>query len=327
LPLRVVNENELAGRPVSGGPLFCGRSFFWQYFRFFRVIGWVIGRVTGKLLGALLGLSLCIVGGLNSATANTLGPSHSDYNCAYQSTDRAANSAANEAANKTAIQGERVTVEAATDGDTVVLKDGRRVRIIGINAAELSKKSERALKQEATEARDIITSLISEADYLTLVYGNEAQDRYGRVLAHLLLPNGQSLASEVLARGLAAATAVSPNTRCAEHYYRIERAARGQKKGLWQHTDNPWFGNNVGTNSIQGFHILTTQIKSITLKRSRWHIELTNDVMVYSNLSLISESESKEWVGKNVEVRGWFGRRNGRTSVSLHHRQNLFLLQ
>lgn len=244
-------------------------------------------------------------------TANT---SHRDHACATRASTGAP------------VPSERVRVEGVTDGDTVILDDRRKVRIIGINAAELSKKSERALKADAIAARDLIAELVAEADYLTLVPGDEQQDRYGRVLAHLLLPNGRSLATELLARGLAAATAVAPNTRCAEHNHRIESAARGQGKGLWKHQDNPWFAHNISTNSIQGFHILNTHIESITQKRNGWQIELANKVRVYAKPKLINEPDANQWIGRPVEVRGWFGRRDGHVSVTLHHPSNLTLL-
>lgn len=246
--------------------------------------------------------------------------SHSDYQCAIASAESVLGNTSNAAAI------ERVTIETVTDGDTVVLSDRRKVRIIGINTAELSKKSERTLKAEAMAARDLINKLASQASHLTLVTGDESRDRYGRVLAHLLLPDGRSLATLLLEQGLAAATAVAPNTRCAEHFYRIEQVARGQNRGIWQHANNPWFAKDVSTNSIQGFHILQAPVKSVEKKRSRWRIELANGVRVYAKEHLLNRAEANELVGNTVEARGWFGRRDGRVSINMHHRKNLTTL-
>lgn len=299
----MVNDSQSAGRPVSGGPLFCARRFF------------------------TLCASLCLAAGLSAC----LYERHQTpaYGYASERVAKSSHHHGHECATTTqsgeSASSEQVSIDSVTDGDTVVLSDRRKVRIIGINSAELSKTSERALKADALAARDLISQLVAETDYVTLVPGDEPKDRYGRVLAHLLLPNGRSIATELLARGLAAATAVGPNTRCAEHNHRIERAARGQSKGLWQHRDNPWFANNIGTNSIQGFHILSTRVESIQQKRNSWHIELANDVLVYAKRDLIEEQAVQSWVGKRVEVRGWFGRRDGRVSVNLHHPSNLVL--
>jgi len=51
------------------------------------------------------------------------------------------------------LRTEQATIERVTDGDTVVLDDQRRVRLIGINAAELNAKSPklRAAAQQATD--------------------------------------------------------------------------------------------------------------------------------------------------------------------------------
>ncbi len=301
----MVTDCKSAGHPVSGGPLFCGRK----------------NRLA--FLCTILCLGVLTLGSVQANTKNQpiqqgqrhqqdqKAPiSHRDYQCA---TAALSGNAATE----------RVTVEGVSDGDTLVLSDRRKVRIIGINAAELSKKSERALKKDAEAARDVIKQLISKAAYLTLVAGDETEDNYGRTLAHLLLPDGSSLATELLARGLAAATAIEPNTRCADHYLRIERAARNQNRGIWQHTNNPWLAKGISTNRIQGFHILTRRVKSVKNKRKGWLIKLDNNVMVYAHQHLMDKKYANALIDKTVEIRGWFGRKDGRVSVNLHHLSNL----
>jgi len=218
---------------------------------------------------------------------------------------------------------ESVQVQHVTDGDTVVLSDNRRVRIIGINAPEMAKASERILHGEANAARDVINEVLAKNSSLQMVIGNEAQDQYGRTLAHLLLPNGENLATHLLARGLAAATAVSPNVRCAEYFLRIESVAREQARGVWQYAKNPWLASIDNRRELRGFHILHDTVTAVNQRRNDWVMELKSGANVVGKATLFSKEQWQALVNKPIEVRGWFGRHKGRTRVRLHHPVNL----
>ena len=218
---------------------------------------------------------------------------------------------------------EPVQIQRVSDGDTVVLSDGRKVRIIGINAPELSKKSEKTLRTEAINAHKFVEQLAANSASTSLVLGDDPLDRYGRVLAHLFFDNNRSLAEELLSQGLAAATTVHPNSRCAEHNLRIERVARQHRRGVWQYDNNPWFAKQASAQAIKGFHILTSAVENVNKRKRNWEIELANDVVIRAKVKLLSTEYANSLVNKTVEIRGWFGQHNGITSVRLHHRTNL----
>ena len=279
-----------AGRPVKGGPLFCA---------------------------ALL---------LTIASPTAAALETNDTNSPGSSVDlaRPPSVLANEqCATASGAMHEPVQIHRVSDGDTIVLSDGRKVRIIGINAPELSKKSESALRADAEAAREFVEQLAADSTETTLVVGEESVDRYGRVLAHVFFDKQRSLAAELLARGLAAASAVSPNTRCAELNQHIEHIARQQRQGVWQNPNNPWFGKTVPAKSIKGFHILTAVVKTVRKRKQIWDIELSNGVLIRAKTSLLPENEANKLTNKTIEVRGWFGQNNNFTSVRLHHRINL----
>lgn len=284
----MVNAIESAGRPVKGGPLFCAQRN-----------STLTLRVSVLCASALWALTI-------ATPASSANPNH-DYSCATA----------------TGARHEPVQIQRVSDGDTVVLDDGRKVRIIGVNAPELSKKSEKALYAEADAAGELIKLIMAESKEVSLVLGDDAADRYGRVLAHLFFDQDRSVAGELLTRGLAAATAVSPNTRCAEHNQRLERVAREQKRGVWQYANNPWFGKNAKAPSIKGFHILTAVATDVRKRKKNWEIRLSNGVVVRAKTALLSDNEALNLTNKTLEVRGWFGHYNGTTSVRLHHRTNL----
>lgn len=96
----------------------------------------------------------------------------------------------------------QVEVQRVVDGDTVRLKDGRSVRMIGLNAPETGKKG-RPDEPFAVAARERLQALVQASDgRVGLVPGREAKDHYGRTLAHLYGANGRNLEAQLLADGL-----------------------------------------------------------------------------------------------------------------------------
>ncbi len=95
----------------------------------------------------------------------------------------------------------RVEVQRVVDGDTVRLKDGRSVRMIGVNAPETAKRG-RGDEPYAVAARQRLQALVAASEgRVGLVPGRERKDRYGRTLAHLYGADGENLEARLLAEG------------------------------------------------------------------------------------------------------------------------------
>ena len=73
-----------------------------------------------------------------------------------------------------------VTVAKILDGDTVILADGRHVRLIGINAPETGKK-DRPEQPLARQAKKYLQSLL-RTGRIKLTPGKQPRDHYGRTL-------------------------------------------------------------------------------------------------------------------------------------------------
>ncbi|MCS7315255.1 MAG: thermonuclease family protein [Bryobacterales bacterium] len=110
------------------------------------------------------------------------------------------------------------------DGDTIeVLKDGRpaRVRLYGIDTPERGQPFGNAARRFTGEQCFGRTVLLRE-------YG---ADRYGRILAEVILPDGRVLNQELVRAGLAWwYREYAPEARELE---RLEREARAARRGLW----------------------------------------------------------------------------------------------
>jgi micrococcal nuclease len=119
------------------------------------------------------------------------------------------------------------TVARVVDGDTLVCDDGVRVRLLLIDAPELSQSPfGAAAKQRLEELAGAGTVLAMEQDV-------EKLDRYGRTLAYLYLPDGRMVNEELLLSGMAVVSVHPPNVRHVERLRVAVDSARVALVGLW----------------------------------------------------------------------------------------------
>lgn len=119
----------------------------------------------------------------------------------------------------------------ALDGDSVVLSDGRQVRLIGINAPEIGVDG-RPDQPLARAAQRRLSGWVAGRP-VTLQFDQEKSDRHGRALAYVMLADGTDLQAQLAREGLAWCIAIPPNTARADAYCAAEREARAAKRGVW----------------------------------------------------------------------------------------------
>lgn len=170
--------------------------------------------------------------------------------------------------------GAAVRVARALDGDTLVLDDGRHVRLIGINAPELGKKGAPD-EPLAREAHAALVALIPRDKPVFLVPGKEPHDRYGRVLAHVFLADGRALQEVLLQQGHGFLVVIPPNLHYLARYRRAEASARGQALGVWRH---PYFvpvaSNRLGK-AQTGFRRVRGRIAKTWSSRNYFYFALS----------------------------------------------------
>lgn len=140
-------------------------------------------------------------------------------------------------------------VTRVVDGDTVVLSDDRKIRLIGVDTPELheSEKLERdiihtrrdkatiqALGEKAAE----FTRKLVEGKEVRVRYGRQKEDRYGRTLAYLYLRDGTFVNEEIIRRGFGNAYIKFP-FRHMKKFQRDEKTARESRRGLWGKDGGP----------------------------------------------------------------------------------------
>jgi len=128
--------------------------------------------------------------------------------------------------------GIRVEVVRVIDGDTVVLTDDRRVRLLGLDAPELASGGSGA-QCFASESAAFLTLTIARCEgRVRLETDRVACDRYGRTLAYLWDERGNML-NEVILREGYAVFMQGDAERWAERLAAAEAEARANRRGLW----------------------------------------------------------------------------------------------
>lgn len=126
-------------------------------------------------------------------------------------------------------QAERV--RHVVDGDTLVLEDNQRVRLIGVDTPEVDHpRYNRVGEPFGEEAKQYLKSRI-EGQEVQLESGSEAYDKYGRRLAFVYF-NNECLNESLLREGYAEAIRYLRYER-KEQYLALEEEARKAGKGMW----------------------------------------------------------------------------------------------
>ena len=117
-----------------------------------------------------------------------------------------------------------VGVKEVTDGDTIVLRNGEKVRYIGIDTPE----RDNPFFREASQANQQML----EGGRIKLEYDRDRRDRYGRLLAYVwadtLLIN-----AELIKMGMASVYLFAPNLKYRDRFIALQREARQRGEGIW----------------------------------------------------------------------------------------------
>jgi len=208
-----------------------------------------------------------------------------------------------------------------SDGDTLRLRDGRKIRLIGLNTPELARKGrpEQALAQEA---KQMLKKMFHTSQRVHLKYGTQRKDRYKRVLAHVFTKTGRNVTAELIAKGLGFAIVVPPNDWQSDCYFRLERQAIKQAKGIWAQPDYKVKLAHELSRKMTGFQRIQGRVSKIgQAKKSLW-LDLSPSFSVKVNrrsLKYFEKRPIENLVGVQIRVRGWVAYYNGKLRMSLRH--------
>ena len=216
---------------------------------------------------------------------------------------------------------EYVTVGYIYDGDTVRLKDGRKVRIIGIDAPEIARGDKRA-EPYADKARETIQQIIGEEKQLGLVFGQEKRDKYGRWLAHVYNDKGNNVSAELLKQGLAHLMIIPPNLQFAPCYSRQESLARKRHVGIWGLAKYQAVSAQKLVGNTHAYRVITGRITQIKYTKSSVLLSLGSKLVVripHEDKQRFSSLDINGLLNKSVTVRGTVYRTKQGLTMHLRH--------
>lgn len=120
------------------------------------------------------------------------------------------------------------SVQRVVDGDTVVLSSAGKVRLIGVDTPEVYGQRECFGEDASRYAKRQL-----EGQDVRYTVGEEARDRYGRLLAYVWLKDGRSFNAMLVAHGYATPLTIEPNSGYAPTFARLASRARQGGVGLW----------------------------------------------------------------------------------------------
>ena len=217
------------------------------------------------------------------------------------------NAAAQERCRLTALG--PANVAAVRDGRTLMLDDGRELRLAAIEVAD--------------DSRSALQSLIGGQPLRLERLGAES-DRYGRLVAFAFAGDAQqSLQAAMLEQGQARVSARIGDKACAVGLLTIERAARAARRGLWA---DPNFASlqaeNLARLQAEQGHFALVEGKVLSVRESgatiyvnfgrRWTRDFTVTILRRLGRSFAAGGiEPKQLEGRRIRVRGWVEQRGG----------------
>jgi len=218
------------------------------------------------------------------------------------------------------------------DGDTLRLKDGRSVRMIGINTTEI-RRDGKPSEPLAEQARETVRSMLGRNDIVGLRFDRERHDQYGRLLAHVYLADGQNIEEHLLKAGLAAQIVVPPNNDNIVCYRAAEQVARATQKGVWRDYYRPLPVEEVPAGA-RGFRVITGKVLRVGQSKKSWWInfmprpergEQGKGVAVRisrDDLGSFDVKQLRDLPGKTIIVRGWMYPYKKQQVMRLRHPAN-----
>lgn len=234
---------------------------------------------------------------------------------------------------------ETVQLASVYDGDTIRLKDGRKVRLIGINAPEMGRfekssagknKENRPAEPLAEASRDFLAALLKKADSITLRYDSESHDRYKRLLAHAFVDGQINVQAQLLKQGLAAVIAVPPNLWAHDCYIALERKAVLQRQGIWGLPYYEPIETEQLKADVSGFRRISGTVERIGRTAKSVWLNLSGNVSLRIDLRDWPNFKNFDYdglQGQRVIARGWLYQYKGRMQMGVRHPDSLEIHQ
>lgn len=217
------------------------------------------------------------------------------------------------------------SVHYVIDGDTVILTSGERIRLIGINAPEISHNG---LKGQVggIEAKKYLKHLLLN-QVVNVVYGVESNDHFGRSLAYLIRSDGMNVSIEMVKKGYATVSLHPPNLRHAAKLLLAQSDAERHQQGIWSiPTYRAKPVSQAYRTNVNAWGRYTAKVIRITRVKQGIKLWLKKDIYIWiDQTALANFPPIDSYLGKTIEMRGWVRKRGLFWSINALHRSQIVL--
>ena len=226
--------------------------------------------------------------------------------------------------------GGQATVTEIVDGDTVLLADGREVRLVGIQAPKLPLGRTNFRKWPLADRARSALATLTLGRTVSLFYGGRRVDRHSRQLAHLMLDDGRWVQRVLLSQGLARVYSFPDNRALVAEMLAAERAARAARAGIWGDgfyaiRSPAGLTRDIGTfQLVEGRVLDAARVRGTTYLNfgEDWRTDFT--IVVRNDSRAAFEEAGVDLLalqGRMVRVRGWLDNWNGPMIAATHPEQ------
>jgi micrococcal nuclease len=211
-------------------------------------------------------------------------------------------------------------VVAVIDGDTVILDNGRQVRLVGIQAPKLPLGRPGFAKWPlADEAKSALEGLVL-GRRVSLGYGGQNIDRHDRLLAHLFTDDGTWVQGALLTAGFARVYSFPDNRALVREMLVHERGSRQTDQGIWSH---PYYGvldPDASARHLDQYALVEGRVTDVAVVRGRTFLNYGPDWQSDFTVSVAARDWQRfedagispdDYPGRRIRVRGWLKSRNG----------------
>jgi micrococcal nuclease len=219
---------------------------------------------------------------------------------------------------------ETVQYQRVFDGDTILLQDGRKIRLIGINSPELARKG-KSSQAFAKKAKIQLKRILSAYQKINLSYDLVTKDKYNRTLAYVYLPDGTDVQVQMLRLGLATSIVIMPNEKNLNCYREWEAKARKKQYAIWQQE----IFKKVNAKNIRvkakskTYRFVKGKVTSVTIKSQRIIVQLDNNLSIKLSGKAYIAYKEQPLLGRYMLARGLIYLYRKKPGMSIFHPANI----
>ncbi len=234
-------------------------------------------------------------------------------------------------------------VTAINGGETLILDDGRAVRLMGVIGP---KRARGAPASEARAQMETTLSALVLGKKISLQLDKRQRDRYGRLLAQIMIGSGTDavwLQGKLIEDGLARVISFPENRLCVSELLAKENGARLAQRGFWKtgfFAVRPAEAEDLLFKLAESYEIVEGEVRNVTELKGRFYINFgqnwRRDFTAFVSASSARRFDAGAQDGENkidltqlrghhVRVRGWLKNFNG-PSITVTHPEQIEIL-